>query len=323
MHSTMSILRSTLCASRMSCGIYKRLGSWISNTRGRTRNQVSHIEPLDAPLCPTEVHLKALADQFQTRDFDNWDCCHQLLSSAMDVYNTVHLTPGLLEPWSEVTTNLAWYLCKRDSSYIAYTMIVRAVAVREDLFGHHHEKTLASVSILAAILISQGRHSEGIEIGWSAVKGYLRLLGFCHPLTLTSMSNLAFALHCSGKHRTSEILCRLTLSLTKRVLGPGHPDTLTSLNNLALLVRQRGNYRQAINLTLQALKGFEIALGAHHPSTRTCSANLVSLIQCQNDFTRSGICWRSLVIEDPEAHIALLPPPYDFEKSQWTAGESS
>lgn len=156
----------------------------------------------------------------------------------MDIYNTVYYTPNSLESWSEVTMNLAWYLCKRDSSYIAYTMIVRAVAVREDLFGHHHGRTLASISILAAILIGQGCHGEGVKIGWSAFRGYQRMLGFCHPLTLTSISNLAFALHCSGKHRTSEVLCRLTLRLTEEILGPNHPDTLTSLNNLAILIRQ-------------------------------------------------------------------------------------
>jgi hypothetical protein len=172
-------------------------------------------------------------------------------------------------------------------------MIVRAVAIRKRLLGIHHEKTLASISILAAILATQGRHKEAISA---------RLVGWRHPLTLTSMSNLALALHCRGNDTTSEILCgasellcRITLGMTKRVLGPNHPDTLTSLNNLALLVRQRGDYCRAINLNIRAVKGLETTLGEYHPSTKTCMANLAAAIQYEPEFKDLiRVCWQSL-----------------------------
>jgi hypothetical protein len=303
MHLAASTLRLSARSPRwLRHGTYERLQPHSSSTNQQTQLKHSHSIDFDGLLSPQELHLKVLADQFPKGDFENWDTCQQLLPCAIDVYNTDFKTRSSLEAWSDVTTNLSWYICKRYSIYVAYTMIVRAVAIRKRLLGIHHEKTLASISILAAILATQGRHKEAISANWSAFKGYQRLVGWRHPLTLTSMSNLALALHCRGNDTTSEILCgasellcRITLGMTKRVLGPNHPDTLTSLNNLALLVRQRGDYCRAINLNIRAVKGLETTLGEYHPSTKTCMANLAAAIQYEPEFKDLiRVCWQSL-----------------------------
>lgn len=293
---------SARCPRWLRHGTYECLQPHSSSIRQPNQLKHSNSINMDGRISPQELHLNSLADRFPTGDFENWDTCQQLLPCAVDVYNTDFNTRSSLEAWSDVTTKLSWYLCNRYNIYIAYTMIVRAVAVRKRLLGIYHEKTLASISVLAAILATQGRHKEAISANWFAFRGYQKLAGWRHPLTLTSMSNLALALHCRGNDTNSEILCgvsellcRFTLGMTKRVQGPDHPDTLTSLNNLALLVRQRGNYCRAINLNIRAVKGFRNTLGQYHSSTKTCMANLAAALQYEPEFEDMiRTCWQSL-----------------------------
>jgi hypothetical protein len=70
----------------------------------------------------------------------------------------------------------------------------RALEGYEKVLGKEHPKTLTSMSILASVLLHQGRHKAAEEMLRQALEGREKVLLKDHPDTLRSVGKLASVL---------------------------------------------------------------------------------------------------------------------------------
>lgn len=88
---------------------FRRTLSRTTYERHRLSISVVKTMPNNQPL-KDDLYLAYLAHQFPTGDYQNWDICEQLLPHVEKIVDKLPSNPRSLEAWTEVLTNLAWYL---------------------------------------------------------------------------------------------------------------------------------------------------------------------------------------------------------------------
>ena len=126
-----------------------------------------------------------------------------------------------------------------------------------DLWKRHQpegERSLDTLSGLAAMLHAQGRYGEAEDVERQILQSSERVLGSDHPDTLSSMNNLAQTLYAQGDRARAHELQEQVVEAMARLQGREHPDTLTSMNNLAQTLKAQGDLARAQELENQVLE---------------------------------------------------------------------
>src|SRR5260221_7868574 len=155
-----------------------------------------------------------------------------------------------------------------------------------DLWKRHQpegERSLDTLSGLAAMLHAQGRYGEAEEVEREILQSTERVLGSDHPETLSAMNNLAQTLYAQGDLARAYELQERVVEAMARLLGKEHPDTLTSMNNLAQTLYAQGDLAGAHKLQEQVLEARARLLGKEHPNTLTSMNNLAQTLYAQGD----------------------------------------
>jgi hypothetical protein len=152
----------------------------------------------------------------------------------------------------------------------------RAVALRKQVLGVDHEKTLNAHNSLAVCYHAAGKLDLALPLFEETLKLMKVKLGPDHPDTLHSMNNLAYGYQAAGKRDRALPLYEETLKLRKTKLGPDHPDTLNSMNNLATSYQAAGKLHLALPLLEETFKLTKATRGPNHPSTLSGMTNLAS-----------------------------------------------
>src|SRR5258708_5766100 len=155
-----------------------------------------------------------------------------------------------------------------------------------DLWKRHQpedERSLDTLSGLAAMLHAQGQYGEAEDVERQILQSAERVLGSDHPNTLSSMNNLAQTLKAQGDLARAHDVEEQVLEAMARVLGKEHPNTLTSINNLAQTHYAQGDLAGARELQEQVLEARTRLLGKEHPNTLTSMNNLAQTLQAQGD----------------------------------------
>lgn len=246
-----------------------------------------------------ERTVLALAQQFPNGDFENWEQCELLLPRVQTMYkkrSCLRSTITLSLAWSQILTNMAWYLWRQGYYQEARNYVLEALALRQSVLGRDHQDTLITLEVAAGILTSLEQYEEAEILSRRAFEGFRRTVGEAHPSTLTSISNLALMLHRQGRYEDAEILGRRAMNGSRVVLGKLHTDTLKSVGNLGLILRQQGRYKEAARLSRNAFNGFFNTLGADHPSTLTSMTNLAIVLERQGKSKSSqALLWRAIL----------------------------
>src|SRR5258707_1003331 len=174
-----------------------------------------------------------------------------------------------------------------------------------DLWKRHQpegERSLDTLSGLAAMLHAQGRYGEAEEVEREILQSTERVLGSDHPETLSAMNNLAQTLNAQGDLAGADELEEQVLQAMARLLGKEHPDTLTSMNNLAQTLYAQGDLAGARKLQEQVLEARARLLGKEHPNTLTSMNNLAQTLHAEGDLAGA----RSLHGQVLEARTRVL-----------------
>src|SRR5258708_23923381 len=113
-----------------------------------------------------------------------------------------------------------------------------------DLWKRHQpegERSLETLSGLAAMLHAQGRYGEAEDVERQILQSSERVLGPDHPDTLTSMNNLAQTLQAQGDLARAPEQQEPVIEARARRLGKEHPNKLTSMTNLAQMLQAQGD----------------------------------------------------------------------------------
>src|SRR6202035_4418496 len=120
-----------------------------------------------------------------------------------------------------------------------------------DLWKRHQpegQRSLDTLSGLAAMLHAQGRYGEAEDVERQILQSSERVFGSDHPETLSSMNNLAQTLYAQGDLARAYELQEQVVEAMARLQGKEHPDTLTSMNNLAQMLHAEGDLAEAERL---------------------------------------------------------------------------
>jgi hypothetical protein len=159
-----------------------------------------------------------------------------------------------------------------------------------DLWKRHQpedERSLDTLSGLAAMLHAQGQYGEAEDVERQILQSSERVLGSDHPNTLSSMNNLAQTLKAQGDLAKAHELQEQVVEAMARLLGKEHPDTLTSMNNLAQTLYAQGDLTGARKLQEEVLEAMARLLGKEHPDTLTSMNNLAQTLKAQGDLARA------------------------------------
>ena len=108
-----------------------------------------------------------------------------------------------------------------------------ALEVRRETLGNRHQKTLAAINNLGALLLAKGDLAAAEPLCREALEVRRETLGNRHQSTLTSINNLGTLLQAKGDLAAAEPLLREVLEVRRETLGSRHSDTLASINNLS------------------------------------------------------------------------------------------
>jgi hypothetical protein len=163
------------------------------------------------------------------------------------------------------------------------------------------ERSLDTLTGLAAMLHAQGRYGEAEEVQRQILQSSERVLGSDHPDTLSSMNNLAQTLYAQGHLAKAYELQKQVVEAMIRLQGKEHPDTLSSMNNLAETLKAQGDLARAHELQEQVVEARARLQGKEHPDTLSSMNNLAQILKIQGDLAKA----RELQEQVLEARVRL------------------
>jgi len=206
----------------------------------------------------------------------------------------------------------------------AQPLVERAIEIQRRVLGPEHPDTLASMSNLTNVLVSEGHYVDAEKLIRETLDIRRRVLGSQDPDTLDSMSNLSIVLWSQGNYIEAEKLDRETLESRRRVLGPEHPKTIGSMSGLANVLWSEGRYAEAEKLNRETLEIRRRVLGPEDPGTLGSMNNLALDLRSEGHYAEAekldretlDICRRVI---GPE-HPASLDVTANLAVDLWSEG---
>ncbi|KAF7175615.1 hypothetical protein CNMCM7691_009180 [Aspergillus felis] len=233
--------------------------------------------------------IRSLAREFPPGEFENRRKCQLLfphtklaMSEQLDTEDSLAL----------LLHKAAIYAWRKGDLNEAEDMAIKALKMRETLFGKESFETLSSISLLGLVLDDQGKYDEALVMHRQAVAGFKKLLGTDHRSSLVSLNNLGLVLRSRGEYEEAETMLRKALAGSEKVLGLDHPTTLMCIGNLGTVLTLRGKHMEGERLCREALSGFAKTFGDDHPSTLTSVHKLAMAVKFQGRFAEAEMLYR-------------------------------
>jgi tetratricopeptide (TPR) repeat protein len=182
---------------------------------------------------------------------------------------------------------------------------LRALMIRQQIFGPSHPTTAQSLNYLAQLYQAQRKYQQAEPLFRQALEITMLALGPSHPTTASALNNLAQLYREQGQYQQAEPLFRQALEITMLALGPKHPKTAISLKNLADLYQQQGKYTQAIPLYEQVLVNNLHNLGPNHHFVRRMVDTLATLYKTDAQKTQAIPAYQRL-LEHQQQYLGPL-----------------
>lgn len=160
---------------------------------------------------------------------------------------------------------------------------IKAVELKEQVFGENHIETLSSNASLAEVHFRLGNFEEAQQFGLKAYNKLEKTVGYHHPLFLKTARLYGLILVKSGQVKQSLKIFEQTRSIHESVLGKAHSDTADLINNHAISLQDTGRFEEAMSLFKQALKIYQNNLSDRDPKTLTTMDNLANLLGRQGN----------------------------------------
>nr|XP_036584644.1 Kinesin light chain 5 [Colletotrichum truncatum]KAF6794162.1 Kinesin light chain 5 [Colletotrichum truncatum] len=237
------------------------------------------------------LFLKSASLHFPSGVFETWEQSQILMPHIQPLLEDEPIEDrGRLE-WSELLTNVSWYILMQGEYDRAEAVVQEAVRVRKDILGPEHPSTLTSMANLASTYRNQGRWEEAEKLEVQVMETSVTKLGADHPSTLSSMANLAATYWNQGRWEEAEKLEVQVMETRVTKLGADHPDTLSSMANLAFTWKDQGRRDDAIQLLQDCVDRRQRCLGIDHPDTVSAKSNLVEWTEeSDGDWTDESDC---------------------------------
>jgi eukaryotic-like serine/threonine-protein kinase len=153
------------------------------------------------------------------------------------------------------------YQGKTDQARAYY---LRALSLREKLFGPDDFRTGATLNNLADLEHKSGRGGEVARLKRRAVAAIENGLGPHHPFVANALEGLGELLHDEGDLDGALAAYKRAVEIRKAVLAPDDMDLASSLNGLGIVYHDRRELDLARAVLLDAFSTYEKAFGPNH-----------------------------------------------------------
>ncbi|CCA69846.1 hypothetical protein PIIN_03786 [Serendipita indica DSM 11827] len=164
------------------------------------------------------------------------------------------------------------------------TLVMKAIAIREELLGRENIDTLKAKGLLCGIYRYAGKVDQAREVQ-AEVSTILKALKSASQDDKFQVTKWFGSIHTfQGEWAAAERLEKETLEDLKSRLGETHPDTLQAMNNLAYLYYSRAWFKKAEDLWLRVVEVRKETLGKEHLETQRATANLGSVYHAEGRY---------------------------------------
>jgi tetratricopeptide (TPR) repeat protein len=234
-----------------------------------------------------ERAVRTVNRAFPGVEFSTWAVCDRLLPHA-------HACAELINQWgfefpdaARMLNQAGFYSYERGRYADAEPLLVRALAIRENVASPGHPDVATSLNNLAELYRDQGQYTKAECLHKRALAIREKALDPEHPDVAKSLNNLAWLYYKQDRYAEADCLNKRALAIWKKALGSEHPDVAKSLNGLAASYQDQGQYAKAECLHKRALAIREKALGPEHPDVALSLNNLAWLYYTQGQYEKA------------------------------------
>lgn len=213
--------------------------------------------------------------------------CERLLQHVLVCVTWIESRQKPIRADAGILDRAGTYLRERGQYAEAESLLLHALAIREQHFGSDQPDIATSLNNLASLYWLQGRDEQAEPLYQRALSIREHHLGPDHPDTAASLNNLANLYWKQSKYEQAESFYQRALSIYEQRLGPDHPDSAMSLGNLANLYVNQSKYEQAEPLYQRSLAIRTRQLGPDHPDVAQSLNNLAGLYQIQGKYEQA------------------------------------
>jgi tetratricopeptide (TPR) repeat protein len=163
----------------------------------------------------------------------------------------------------------------RQGKYVAAeAILMRVLAISENLMGKAHPNAGAACSMLAEVYLLQQRYEEAEVMCRKALSVLEHTHGLEHEMVADVLLNLACARHGLGQLDGVEALERWAISNVEKLLGKSHPKLCRFTHQIALNYHNEAKYAECESYYRTAIDLYGEVNGAAHPSRLAVMAHL-------------------------------------------------
>ena len=206
----------------------------------------------------------------------------------------------------------ASYLVVHASYEQAERLLLRVLAIRQELLEANHPDTARTLNDLGALYRNQGKYQDAESLLQKALTIRQQVLGTEHPDVAQTLHNLASLYRAQGAYEKAEPFYLQALHIRETTLGVDHPLVAQSYYGLAKLYHSQEKYQQAEELCKQALHMQEQRLGDDHPTIASTLNILAKIYQGQNKLDQAkemnlrALWIRERTSGEDHPHVAII-----------------
>lgn len=257
-----------------------------------TQAWLSSLDDLEAWRCK---YMRIMSAVYPFGEFENWVTCRKLQPHVQQAIQMRPAAQADIWSWAKLLKNVAAFHYYTGEPKEAETLVRLMVETKAELLGSKNNSTLDSMSVLAAVLLSQEKLDEAEVICRQTLDARMQLAREDHPDVLVDQAHLASVLRAQGNLGEAERLGRQTIEARRDLQGAEHRDTTTSMNDLAAVLWKQGNFGEAKGLERKVLEADSKVSGDDYYDTLASMHNLALILTALRNYQDAEqLQWRAL-----------------------------
>ena len=234
-----------------------------------------------------ERAIRTVNCAFPDVELQTWERCQRCLPHAQICATHMEEYAITIPEAGRLFNEAGTYLMARGSYEQAKLMLLKALAVRQQLLEPHHPDTARTLNDLGEVHRKLGNYQEAEQLLQEALTIRQQTLGMENLDVAQTLHNLANLYRTQGVYTKAEQLYLQALSIREAALGINSPVVAESYYGLARLYNSQEKYRQAKEFCKQALYIQEQHFGEIHPTVASTLTMLAKIYQGQNELEQA------------------------------------
>ena len=229
-----------------------------------------------------ERAIRVVNRAFPDVELHTWESCQRCLPHAQICATYMEEYAIAIPEAGRLFNEAATYLMARGSYERAKLMLLKALAVRQEVLGANHPDTACTLNDLGVLYQNQGKYQEAEPLLQKALEIRQQVPGEEHPDVAETFYNLGNLYRAWRKYVEAEPFYLHALHIRKFTLGTDDPLVASSYYGLSKLYYSQEKYEQAEEFCTRALKIQEQCLENRHPALASTLIILAKIYQRQH-----------------------------------------